>query len=114
MRVAVRDDFAHGFVIGDDAHGRRRGAQAQRLAVDADAVMGADALAHVRHFAIDAHAAFGDEFFHFQPRTQARLRQHFVQFGAFGFRGGGGQGRAAGHGGLSADGQRGQLSGRQP
>ncbi len=81
LGIIVRDDFAHGLVIGDDTRRRRIDAKADGLAVDLDLVAELDALAHVGRLVVDRDAAFKNELLHFKARSQPGLGQHLVQLG---------------------------------
>ncbi len=80
----MRDHFAHGLVVRDHAGRRRRDAVADRLAVDLDLVAELDALADVGRLVVDGNAALENQLLHFEPRAEAGLRQHLVQFGRIG------------------------------
>src|SRR5256885_12174807 len=58
LRIVMRDDLAHGLVIGDDTRRRRVDAKADGLAIDLDLVAELDALAHMGRLVVDRDAAF--------------------------------------------------------
>jgi hypothetical protein len=47
-------------------------------------IFGAYTIANVRDLAIDSRLPGTDQFFHFPPRPQPRLRQQFLQFLRYG------------------------------
>ena len=84
LRVIMADDLARGLVVGDHARRWRIDAHMDGFAVDLYLVAILHPLAHMGRLVVDGNAAFGDEFFHLQPRAHARLGQHFVQLGRVG------------------------------
>ena len=84
LRVIVRHHFTHGLVISDHAGGRGLDPEADGLAIDLDLVAKLNALTNVGRLVVHRDAPLHDELLHLKARSQASLRQHFMQFGGFG------------------------------
>jgi hypothetical protein len=71
LRIAARHQLADRLVIQQDP-GRRGRCKRDRLAIDADLVIGGGSAAQLGHRAIDSHAAGGNPAFDFPPGPEPR------------------------------------------
>src|SRR5690625_757903 len=78
----MRHNLASRFVVQNNPRGSLSTRTANQLAIYAHLIVLADPLPNMRWLAIDRNAACDNELFHFAPRTNARMRKSFVQFGS--------------------------------
>ena len=81
--IVMRYHLARGLVVRNHAWRWRVYAHANGLAVDFDVVAKLNALTDVCRLRVHGNSALEYQLLHLQARAQARLRQHFVQLGAF-------------------------------
>jgi hypothetical protein len=85
--VIMRDHFASGLVIRNNARRWRVYAHAHRFAIDFDAVSKLNPLANVGGFSVHWNTPLQNQLLHLKPWTQTGLRQNLVQFRGFRLRG---------------------------
>ena len=82
LRIVHGDHFTNGLMVGNDAQRRGRKPQFQGFTCQLDLVPDLDPLPHMGGHIVDGDLSLGDQGLHFDARTQARLGQQFMQFGA--------------------------------